>query len=563
MALVDKKIVDVILEIPPNFKPNDELFDFKPIKAKRSYSTYSHKVISSLNFIIQSAHTSKKQSNNLESSSGTKTKNVLIKNIGNMKLKHLKNALDYAIKNSDDGFAFNEDFERVNVQDILDDWKYDFDTKRDLNEAMHLVFSLKEEATNKEVMHALLISTFETMKNGFSDYKFALIPHTHQKRPHIHIILNKNNQLTDKKLRFSGRSDCRDFFNSLREDFAYNIGLFSDGRMQYQYTNEPNLRILDKLEQQIQQIKSEVDYFDYDALMKQVLSDLNFNYQKLSKDNVLGDSSNSEQLQKRQDKINNIKDNYREINDFAINFHSYCREFSSLQKKEALLHKFNCLNKRMLNKQTIQTINNLKNEVELLQSKNKNLVSLLSNSVGKNTNKPLNMIQIKKSFYRLRNLSFMLSKVDLEDEQKSSFKEIINRTQKELLELALERFRFISQCFVQNQEESKEKWREFDKKLKEEQVFDKKLFKKALRKDKDIKFNALELLHSQKLLAFSKDFNSNMIIQANKEIDRITQEKREMQQDLDNVSPKPSSQTAEMEYTTKKVDKNHKNTASK
>lgn len=110
-------------------------------------------------------------------------KQIVVKNIGNMKKIHLKNALLYALKNSnfDNEKALNQDFEFLSIKDILRDWESDFCKEKDLNEAMHLVFSLDEQK-NDFSTKALQNSVFHTMKDYFEDYKFALIPHYHQKK---------------------------------------------------------------------------------------------------------------------------------------------------------------------------------------------------------------------------------------------------------------------------------------------------------------------------------------------------------------------------------------------
>lgn len=59
----------------------------------------------------------------------------------------------------------------------------------------------------------------ETLQKNFYEYKYVLVKHTHQNNPHIHVLINKNNLYTSKKLHFKTKQECKDFFNILREDF--------------------------------------------------------------------------------------------------------------------------------------------------------------------------------------------------------------------------------------------------------------------------------------------------------------------------------------------------------
>ncbi|MGL2830452.1 relaxase/mobilization nuclease domain-containing protein, partial [Helicobacter pylori] len=185
---------------------------------------------------------------------GTKTASpVLIKNIGQMKRSHLENALNYALENSET--AYNEMFLECDKQFILESWLNDFDLTKDYNETMHLVFSIKDKP-DEETMQGLLHSTWESLKIRLPEYKFALVPHAHQDHAHIHCFINKTNQLTRRRLRFKGHEDCKEFFNELRNEFAYRLNdhLLSE---EYLYVNEPKLKELDNIKQQLQDLEKE------------------------------------------------------------------------------------------------------------------------------------------------------------------------------------------------------------------------------------------------------------------------------------------------------------------
>ncbi len=71
-----------------------------------------------------------------------------------MKRSHLENALSYTLENSET--AYNEMFLECDKQFILETWLNDFDLTKDYNEAMHLVFSIKDKP-NEETMHGTLL----------------------------------------------------------------------------------------------------------------------------------------------------------------------------------------------------------------------------------------------------------------------------------------------------------------------------------------------------------------------------------------------------------------------
>ncbi len=349
---------------------------------------------------------------------------VLIKNIGQMKRSHLENALSYALENSET--AYNEMFMECDKQFILETWLNDFDLTKDYNEAMHLVFSVKDKP-DEEIMHGLLNSTWETLKVRLPEYKFALVPHAHQDHAHIHCFISKTNQLTRRRLRFKGREDCKEFFNELRSEFAYRLNnhLLSE---EYLYVNEPKLKELDNIKQQLQdlekeekaleQIKTPQDEWDLNkALQKeylQTLKDKNkakaldiqnnqsaplkqkisefkialFNHKDTSDDEK--ENLDIDRIDKRKPVSEHLKNtskhelykllgfyqkeldkkqNHSAFKNFAIlnnldkNFERETKGFSVLKKKEMLLSKLERLDKRLLDKNSHLLLAQLRNEV--------------------------------------------------------------------------------------------------------------------------------------------------------------------------------------------------------
>ncbi|UOR73102.1 relaxase/mobilization nuclease domain-containing protein [Helicobacter pylori] len=361
---------------------------------------------------------------------GTKsTSPVLIKNIGQMKRSHLENALNYALENSET--AYNEMFLECDKQFILETWLNDFDLTKDYNEAMHLVFSIKAKP-DEETMHGLLNSTWETLKVRLPEYKFALVPHTHQDHAHIHCFINKTNQLTRRRLRFKGREDCKEFFNELRSEFAYRLNehLLSE---EYLYVNEPKLKELDNIKQQLQdlekeekaleQIKTPQDEWDLNkTLQKEYLQELKdknkaqaldiqnnhstplkqkiskfkialFNHKDTSDDEK--ESLSIDRIDKRKPVSEHLKNtskhelcellgfyqkeldkkqNHSAFKNFAIlngldrDFERETKGFSVLKKKEMLLNKLEHLDKRLLDKNSHLLLAQLRNEVKTKQN---------------------------------------------------------------------------------------------------------------------------------------------------------------------------------------------------
>ncbi|NHB13335.1 hypothetical protein D2C76_02115 [Helicobacter pylori] len=82
-----------------------------------------------------------------------------------MKRSHLENALSYALENSET--AYNEMFMECDKQFILETWLNDFDLTNDYNEAMHLVFSIKDKPDG-EIMQGLLPKTNALKPLAFS-----------------------------------------------------------------------------------------------------------------------------------------------------------------------------------------------------------------------------------------------------------------------------------------------------------------------------------------------------------------------------------------------------------
>lgn len=196
----------VVLDVTEHLLDKDEsLFEYVSFKKQKQTAVpYERKAFAQFHSHIAT-------SKQIFSTSSHK-KQVVIKNIGNMKQAHLRNALGYCLKNSSlnhnalqvllqesiaQGIAFDQCHQALSYEQILDDWSKDFSKNPHTNEALHLVFSL-DEIPSQRASEILQCALSETMQANFADYKYVMIPHNHQNRPHIHLIINKTNIFTKK-----------------------------------------------------------------------------------------------------------------------------------------------------------------------------------------------------------------------------------------------------------------------------------------------------------------------------------------------------------------------------
>lgn len=193
------------------YNPDTFLEDYKKIKAAFSKEIKFQKA----KFIFG-------KSPNYNFSRANKSQAVVVKLLSNLGKKGVKNALSYCIRNSESSFAINENGESLTAKEILKEWGGNFSDNENSKEAWHLCFSIKERATQQN-LEKLQASVSEVMQQKFFGYKYAMILHTHQNNPHIHIIVNKRNFLTNKKIHFKNKGDIKEFFSDIRDDFAYNL----------------------------------------------------------------------------------------------------------------------------------------------------------------------------------------------------------------------------------------------------------------------------------------------------------------------------------------------------
>lgn len=233
-------------------------------------------------------------------------KQVVIKNIGNLKLAHLKNSLNYVITNAKQSTLDKLDSDLANSHlenainyagasavsiidengNVIDDsksilkaWADDCkNQKANANLAWHLAFSIDESITD-ENLSILQKSVKEALDMRFcGEYKYMIAIHAHQNKPHCHAIINKTNKYTKYKLHFDSRNEIKDFFFDLREHFKSALGFYSKGKMiydnSYAYERDSYTKKLNELESINLRDFASNKAFDFDSYMDKIIGDL-------------------------------------------------------------------------------------------------------------------------------------------------------------------------------------------------------------------------------------------------------------------------------------------------
>ncbi|GAA7610466.1 relaxase/mobilization nuclease domain-containing protein [Helicobacter pylori] len=230
-------------------------------------------------------------------------KQVVIKNIGNMTCLHSKRAMDYIAKHGE--LVRDEFFNEVNYNDIAEQWNEQFEKllenkSRVKNCTLHLVFSIDENCNEKN-LKALELSVYQTLTNMLGyDYPFIMKLHTHQNNPHVHVIINKTNKITNKQLRFNSKDSCKEFYHTLRETFK--DYLFANSKGELQYSNTPNIY------KAIKDIETELDTLEKQARNNKSFRHENYFYK------VLGSATSQiESLKKRENALSDHLDSLKSL----------------------------------------------------------------------------------------------------------------------------------------------------------------------------------------------------------------------------------------------------------
>lgn len=376
------------------------------------------------------------------------SKQVVIKNIGNLKLNHLKSSLNYVITNSkksaqdeiDNSHLTNaldyatstaisvidENGDIVDSsQSILDWWADDLkNQKANANLAWHLAFSIDEPVTD-ENLAILQKSVQETLTLSLGgSYKYIIAIHAHQNKPHCHAIINKTNIYSKKKLHFDSRDEIKDFFFNMRENFKSALLGNSRGKLvydnSYAFERDSYNKKLKELEQINLQDFSSNKSFDFDSYIEQILVGLRGRQNVLieNKESFEKQLTNLMKMHKemlKSDDIISLIDNpkYNELCDiiiqkgkayelnnktikkitsdlesiklFSQTIRNNLSSMSVLKQKETLIKSFK--RSRNISKDAINKILLLEREVKLLKEHQKeNSMSIIS-SFGSNIKK--------------------------------------------------------------------------------------------------------------------------------------------------------------------------------
>ncbi|GAA9453639.1 relaxase/mobilization nuclease domain-containing protein [Helicobacter pylori] len=285
-----------------NFE-SDELFDYEIIKPKKTLKiqyTYAKRYYKEVEkFAKNLTQLTQEEFMRLREPQ----KQVVIKNIGNMTRLHSKRAMDYIAKHGE--LVRDEFFNEVNYNDIAEQWNEQFEKllenkSRVKNCALHLVFSIDENCNEKN-LKALELSVYQTLTNTLGyDYPFIMKLHTHQNNPHVHVIINKTNKITNKQLRFNSKDSCKEFYHTLRETFK--DCLFANSKGELQYSNMPNIY------KAIKDIETELDTLEKQARNNKSFRHENYFYK------VLGSATSQiESLKKRENALSDHLDSLKNL----------------------------------------------------------------------------------------------------------------------------------------------------------------------------------------------------------------------------------------------------------
>lgn len=556
--------MQAVTKIPSNYKfEDDSLFEFMPIKRMRkSIDEYSN-TSSNYSYIFFKSFKSYNPSDSL--SFKENRKNVVIKNIGNMNQKHLKNALEYILRNSEDKVAINESFELKTYREVLQDWEQDFSLSESTNEAMHLVFSLKE-LNSKSIIELLKNSVYETMKSNFSQYQFVLIPHVHQNNPHIHCIVNKSNIWSGKKLRFAKKSDCRDFFFKLKEDFKNELYHFSGGKIDYK--NDVRLKF-DSIFNEFESINEQSKHLDYRGFYAEGIKGLNVKYLKIKNSIKILESQMAKLYEEKNPQnfsekckithqveailkkisshnqtLQKLKQDMERLSDWDQNFNNFTKSFNLFEKKKVLYDSMVKM-KSYASKTLFKHLSVLENQLSQENIYIQQGIKDIDRGFDKNIflNEKTHIFALNKRYKQLKNYARMLKDFvskDFSFNPNEASQRIIQREQEvlALIEVRIKRLLDIYKNLkleIKNQKEKLDKYLNNTSQLSFVEISETvKLTSKHLRNLKSLSFVGKELLLAKKIL---KDTNQSSLKEINqKNQNKIAIQIKEIQQVTQNLS---------------------------
>ncbi|RAX54422.1 hypothetical protein CCY99_03455 [Helicobacter sp. 16-1353] len=346
--------------------------------------------------ILKSLSYNYSQNNNKNPSS-----QVLVKLISNLGSSGIKNCINYIVNNSNNDYCIDEFNQQKSIDEILNNWQYDYSFKKNAKEAWHLVFSVND---NKNSIDDILKSVSDTMQQNFIEYKYILVPHIHQNKPHIHVLLNKNNKFNNKKLHFKSKTHIKDFFFQLREDFKDNLNCYHTTK---KFTNHNKIDCIDLQEKLTKEI--ELSYVQ-DSFYKNLSSStkkLNNIQDKIPKIQAKIDSLETKRKEiqksldifKEEDNINSaFFAKINEIKQVNIEYRTYLERIKELHTtKKKLLKSIDKLNYSIKNTSSLSLLNQIKYYKDYLEFKKNN------STLNKNDIENLRFIMANKQ--KIENLS--------------------------------------------------------------------------------------------------------------------------------------------------------------
>lgn len=238
----------------------------------------------------------------------------VVKNISSLGAINTKNALEYITKNTNDGLLISKDGEKINVENKYNEWKKDFSLLENSKEALHLVFSIDERQNSKN-HEALEKSVVDTLRQNFFEYDYVYVLHTTQEKPHAHVILNKRNIYTKKKLHLNN-NDFKSFFGKLRSDFADNLNFYNKEFNYKAYYNVDKDLMLNLTKKEIEKVNKKdniIKILSNDALKNKdkyskIIEDTNKSiYENIMNNNKAIDSKDTTQIKAQLDNLNFLK----------------------------------------------------------------------------------------------------------------------------------------------------------------------------------------------------------------------------------------------------------------
>lgn len=481
--------------------------------------------------------------------SQSQPKAVMIKNIANMNKTHCVNALNYALSKADESLGINYLGEEVNVEQTLENWNEDFSDKANAKVALHLVFSLNETHSSN-LMDILKISTRQTLESNLAEYKWLMVPHSHQNKPHIHVFINKKNIFTRKNLHFNSKQEVANFFESMREDFKYNLLAFSCGKLDYtnevrfdkafrQSHRDSKLEKLSSFTQEDTLIDDLAFLKEYKSAILSVSSKRKICFlqsQNLQKDlrnksiylaNVERKITQSQEngkkpinllekakslrgqikelgtkIKKLQVKISRLDSHVAHFLDWESNFSSFCKNFNIHNKKKALVKSFSGF-EQYIPLDLSKKLEKFRKDIAHAESMFKSNIDSISDSVlleqdithktnGFKLSKRLSQLHYYKSI--LQNISFV-ENPNLHEKSKTLQNELEAQAQK-LLQMSIERLKFVFRILRESAEQ--------EAKEKQEVGFSLDSYADSMRAKKKSLFLEKELLALEKILRKNK-----------------------------------------------------------